>query len=229
MQKTARNGMRAIAAGVMLALGSTAVAYEPGTWFIRGGVANVSPDASSSALVLDGTAIGASSADVEDNTQLGLTFGYMLTDHWAIEVLASTPFTHEITADTGALGLGTIDAGETTHLPPTVSLQYWFADSSSTFQPYVGAGLNYTLFFDEDVDAQLEGVLGPGDLSLDASLGLALQAGFDYALTDKLALNVGVWWVDIDTDAKFNFAANQLTTEVEIDPLVYSVSLGWRF
>jgi len=48
-------------------------------------------------------------------------------------------------------------------------------------------------------------------------------------LTDKLALNVGVWWVDIDTDAEFNFAANQLTTEVEIDPLVYSVSLGWRF
>lgn len=75
----------------------------------------------------------------------------------------------------------------------------------------------------------MEGVLGPGDLSLDASLGLALQAGFDYALTDKLALNVGVWWVDIDTDAEFNFAANQLTTEVEIDPLVYSVSLGWRF
>ena len=208
---------------------ASAMAYEKGTWFFRGGVATVAPDASSSPLNLDGADIAGSSADVDDGTALSLMFGYKLTDNWAIEVLGSSPFTHDIDAATGALGLGTVAAGETSHLPPTVSLQYWFADPSSAWQPYVGAGINYTIFFDEDVDAQLEGVLGAGDLSLDNSVGLALQAGFDYVFNDQWSLSVGVWWADIDTDAEFSFPANTLTTEVEIDPLVYSISLGWRF
>ncbi|MEL7538290.1 MAG: OmpW family outer membrane protein [Pseudomonadota bacterium] len=221
--------MRTIIAFMICLLSANTMAYEKGTWFIRGGVANVDPDASSSPLNLDGTDIGSSSADVDDGTALSLMFGYMLTDNWAIELLASSPFTHDINANTGALGLGTVAAGETSHLPPTLSLQYWFGNPESTWRPYVGAGINYTLFFDEDVDGQLEGVLGSGDLSLDDSVGLALQAGFDYTLTDSLALSVGVWWADIDTDAEFSFPANTLTTDVEIDPLVYSISLSWNF
>ncbi|MEM1260955.1 MAG: OmpW family outer membrane protein [Pseudomonadota bacterium] len=219
-----------VATAVLLSLSVVnASAWEKGTWFFRGGVATVAPDASSTPLNLDGTNIAGSSADVDDGTAASLMVGYMYTDHWAVEVLGSSPFSHDISAATGALGLGRVAAGETKHLPPTISLQYWFAAPESVFQPYVGAGINYTLFFDEAVDAQLEGVLGAGELSLDASLGLALQAGFDYVLTDKLALSAGIWWADIDTDAEFTFSANTLTTEVEIDPLVYSLSLSWRF
>lgn len=216
-------------ATVFLLAANTSWAHEKGSLLVRAGLANVDPDASSSALVLDGTAIGSSSADVDDNTQLSLTVAYMLTDNLAVEVLASTPFEHDISADTGALGLGTIDAGSTQHLPPTVSLLYYPLDNSSDFQPYVGAGINYTIFFQEDVSADLEGVLGGGSLELDASFGLSAQIGFDYALNDKMFLNGSLWWIDIDTDAEFNFAANQLTTDVEIDPLVYQLTLGWRF
>ncbi len=71
--------------------------------------------------------------------------------------------------------------------------------------------------------------MGAGELDLNASLGLALQAGFDVELGERLMLNVGVWWVDIETDAEFSFATNRITTEVKIDPWVYSVGLGWRF
>ncbi|MDA0978493.1 MAG: outer membrane beta-barrel protein [Proteobacteria bacterium] len=220
---------KAIVLVALITAACSAQAHEKGDFIVRAGLANVSPDASSSALVLDGAAIGGSEADVDDNTQLGLTFTYMLSDNWALDVLASTPFKHDISADTGALGLGTIDAGETTHLPPTVSLLYFPADSSSSFQPYLGLGLNYTIFFDEDVDAQLEGVLGRGKLDLENSLGVALQAGFDYNLSDQLLLNAGVFWIDIDTDADFKFANNRIKTDVEIDPLVYMVTLGWRF
>ncbi len=221
--------MRTMVAAALMMLAGVAQAYEAGDMLFRGGVATVAPDASSSELALDGSAIAGSEADVDDGTAIGLTFVYMISDKVGLEVLASTPFSHDISADTGALGLGTVSAGETKHLPPTVSLQYFPADPSSAFQPYVGAGVNYTLFFDEDVDGQLEGVLGSGDLDLDASFGLALQAGFDYALNDKWLVNVGVWWVDIDTDATFTFGSSQLTTDVEIDPLVYSISLGYRF
>lgn len=208
---------------------ATAHAHDQGSWMIRAGLANVDPDASSSALVLDGVAVGNSGADVDDNTQLGLTIAYMLTDSFAVELLASTPFEHDISASTGALGLGEISAGKTKHLPPTLSLLYYPLDSANRFQPYVGAGINYTLFFDEQVDAELESVLGNGSLELDPSWGLSAQIGFDYMLTDTAFVNGSLWWFDIDTEAEFQFAANRITTDVDIDPLAYQLTLGWRF
>ena len=208
---------------------SSTQAHQAGDLIVRAGAANVSPDASSSELVVSGGAVAGSSADVKDNTQLGLTLTYMMTDNWGVDVLASTPFKHDITANTGALGLGTVNAGDTKHLPPTVSLVYFPADASATFQPFVGLGANYTHFFEEDVDAQLEGVLGAGSLNLDGSFGLAVQAGFDYQLSDDIWLNGTVRWIDIDTDARFEFTGADIETDVEIDPLVYMLSLGWKF
>jgi len=204
-------------------------AHEKGDLLVRAGLANVAPDASSSVLAVDGTGVAGSEADVDDNTQLGLTFTYMLTDSLALDVLASTPFQHDISAETGALGLGTIEAGETKHLPPTVSLVYFPMAPSSQWQPYVGMGVNYTIFFEEDVDRELEAVLGNGSLELDASFGLAVQAGVDYQINDRMFLNAGVRWIDIDSDAEFEFSANTVTTDVEIDPWVYMVSVGWTF
>lgn len=224
--------MRIVALAVSLSLALMTVdsfAHQKGDVIIRGGLANVAPDASSSALVLDGTAIGRSEADVEDNFQLGLTFTYMLSDSLGLQVLASTPFKHEITADTGDLGLGKIDAGETKHLPPTISLHYFPMKPDSRWQPYFGAGFNYTAFFQEDVDSELEGVLGRGDLTLDDSTGLSLQAGIDYRINDNMMINFDLWYVDIDTDAEFEFANNRIRTNVEIDPFVYMLSVGWKF
>lgn len=204
-------------------------AHEGGDLIARAGFAAVVPDASSSALLLNDGSIVGSEADVDDNLQLGLSFTYLFAERWGIDVLASSPFTHQIEAQTGALGLGTIDAGETKHLPPTVSLVYFPGPTSGRWQPYVGLGLNYTLFFEEDVDAELEAVLGSGELTLDDSLGLALQLGVDYQLSKQVYLNAAVRWIDIDTDADFQFAGNRIRTEVEIDPWVYMVAVGWKF
>src|SRR5690606_42037804 len=75
---------------------------------------------------------------------LGLNFAYMLTDKVGVELLAATPFSHDVGV-TGVLDkLGSIK-----HLPPTVSLVYYPLDNGSAFQPYVGAGVNFTCFFDE--------------------------------------------------------------------------------
>lgn len=182
-----------LASLAVLAAAGTAQAHQAGDFIVRAGVANVSPDASSSELSLNGGAIAGSSADVKDNTQLGLTFTYMLSDDWGIEALASTPFSHDITADTGALGLGTIDAGSTKHLPLTTSLQWYPAASDNKWQPYVGAGVNYTHFFDTDVDSELEAVLGRGDFDLKDSFGLSAQFGVDYKINDNLLINAAVW------------------------------------
>lgn len=148
---------------------------------------------------------------------------------FGLELLASTPFSHDISAATGALGLGRAPAGETKHLPPTLSALWFPLDASSDFQPYIGLGLNYTKFFSESVSPTLEGVLGSGSLSLDDSFGLSFSAGFDYSLSDKLGVNVAVRKIDIDTKAVFSFTGAELTSDVAIDPLVYMVGLSYQF
>ncbi|MYM62768.1 OmpW family protein [Pseudomaricurvus sp. HS19] len=205
-------------------------AYEAGDWIVRAGVAHVAPDDSSDPLALNGGAISGSEVEVDSDTQLGLTVTYMINSDFGVELLAATPFTHDITADTGALGLGKVDAGETSHLPPTLSAVWYPMGSAGQIAPYVGAGINYTMFFEEDVSSDLEGVLGSADLELDDSIGLALQVGVDVQLNDNWQVNASLRWIDIDTDAEITAGANTITIDnVEIDPWVYQLNVGYKF
>jgi outer membrane protein len=210
----------AFAAG---AAGGT-LAYQAGDLILRAGIASVQPNEDSDALSLDGTQLPGTGAGLNSSEQLGLTLTYMFTPQWGVGVLAATPFEHDIKAK----GVG-VDAGSAKHLPPTVTLQYFLLGATSRWQPYVGLGVNYTLFFDEQVDGQLEEMFGPGKLDLDNSWGWAGQAGLDYQIDDHWLVNAAVWYLDIDTDATFKFAANRITTDVNVDPWVYMLGVGYRF
>jgi outer membrane protein len=203
-----------------------AQAYEAGDVIVRAGAATVDPHEDSSTLKLNGATLGGQ-ATVDSDTQLGLTGTFMLTDNLGIGLLAATPFQHQV----GVKGLGALDGklADIKHLPPTLSLQYFPLAASSRLQPYVGAGLNYTTFFDEDLTSQREGQ-GFSNLELDDSWGLALEAGVDYMLTDNLLVNATVWYLDIDTTATADLAgAGQVKVDVDIDPWVYMVGLGYKF
>ncbi len=233
----------AVAMGVALVSGS-AWAYDAGDVIVRVGAASVDPQEDSKELTINGTALSTALASVVDvapatagvggDTQLGLTLTYMLNENVGVELLAATPFTHEITANLGAAG--TVKAGEATHLPPTVSVQFYPLGKGSRIQPYAGVGINYTVFFDEDVDAELDNLttaLGLGkatDLSLDDSFGLAFELGCDFALTDNLLVNASIWKADIDTTATFKYAGGvKIEGDVDIDPMVYMVAVGYTF
>ncbi|MFT6407433.1 MAG: outer membrane protein, partial [Arenicella sp.] len=101
-----------------------ALAFEKGDIVARAGVANVSPSDSSSNIFVGAADLGFG-VDVEDNTQIGLNFAYFLSDKLNIEVLAATPFTHDVNFGTNdPLSTGN-QLGEVTHLPPTVTLNYY--------------------------------------------------------------------------------------------------------
>ena len=158
---------------------------------------------------------------------------YMFTPNWGFDILASWPLNHEINAsiiDNVDPGFDPISAkiAETDHLPPTFSVQYHFLPDG-TFQPYVGAGVNYTTFFNTDVEQALVD-LGIDDIDLDDSFGLALQFGGDFLLGDRWLLNVDVRWIDIESDLDVTVGGTsaELGT-VKIDPWVYSVNVGFRF
>jgi outer membrane protein len=216
-------------------------AYEQGDWILRAGATTVAPDTKSDDINLPRGLVA--EAEVDNDTQLGIMPAYMLTDSWAIEVLAATPFEHNIEAKgQGAISGTNLDAGSTKHLPPTVSVQWYPRGGQSGWQPYIGAGLNYTIFFDESTDGQLvdllgsltEGAVNDADLSLDDSFGLAARAGVDIPIDEHWAFNLAVWYIDINTEAEIDAKVNGTTVDtvkfdVELDPWVYNVGIAYKF
>ncbi|ATH78480.1 MULTISPECIES: OmpW/AlkL family protein [Halomonadaceae] len=194
-------------AAATLAASSQAFAYGAGDFFTRVGVAQVTPKNDNGAL-----ANGALAVDVQDKTDFAFTLGYRFHDKVGVELLAALPFKHDI-------ALNGENLASTKHLPPTLTLQYYpLGGTQARVQPYIGAGINYTRFSDEQ--------LAIGELDLDDSWGLAGQLGIDLLIDDNWALNAAAWYLDIDTDATVNGAA---AGTVEIDPIVVMAGLSYRF
>ena len=184
-----------------LALTSGAAQAAAGDWLIRAGVHNVDPKSNNHPVV-----------KADDAPSVTISGSYFLTENVAVEVLGAYPFTHDVLLKSDGS-----KAGEITQLPPTLSLQYHFAPDAKV-RPYVGAGLNYTFFYDEKTTGALTGT----KLSLDNSFGLTAEVGVDIALNDDGAVNLNARWFDIDSDARLDGA--DLGT-VEVDPLVYGIML----
>jgi outer membrane protein len=184
--------------------GANAHAADAGDWIWRVGVHSIQPKSDNHEIV-----------DVGSSTMLTFSGTYMLTPNWGVEVLAALPFEHDISLNSGG------KVAKTKHLPPTVTAQYQF-NPQGTVRPYIGAGLNYTFFFDEKTRGALDG----NKLKLDSSFGVSALVGVDVDLGSTWFLNVNARWFDIDTDAKLNGA--DIGT-VEIDPYAIGLSVGRRF
>ncbi|GMQ87290.1 MAG: outer membrane protein OmpW [Gammaproteobacteria bacterium] len=199
------------------------MAYEAGDMVLRVGAAGVLPTGESDSL----NAVPGGKVEAADAWSLGLTFTYMLTDQFGLGILAAYPFSHDLESNsTLANALGdSSDIGETKQLPPTVTLQWHFPIGSPNFQPYVGAGLNYTYFFDEDTKGPLNGV----NLDIDNSWGLAAEAGLDYVMDSDWTLSAQVWYISIEPEAKIQGGGLNEKIDVEIDPWVFMASVGKKF
>jgi outer membrane protein len=204
----------AVLAAALLA-GTSAQAFDAGDWLVRVGASNVDPDDPNGSLLgLD--------VDIEDDTSLTFNGTWMWTDHIGFELLAALPFEHDIKLE----GVGKV--GSTKHLPPTASVQWHFLPNS-WFQPYVGAGINWTIFFDDGEDGALEDIGGKLELKDDSSVGLAGQIGADFLIGDRWFINVDFRYIKIENEAKVTLGEDQINVNVDIDPYVYGLHVGYRF
>lgn len=218
-------------AAILGGISQPAVSHEAGDWIFRIGAANVDPDTSSSLISTAATgALPGTGADVDDNTQLGLNLVYMVSDNIGVEVLAATPFEHDLEAEgLGAYDFDVTDLGSTKHLPPTVTANYFFGSADSTIRPYLGVGVNYTTFFSEDLSGSARSILGARSLELDDSWGIAWRGGVDWEINESWLINASFWKIDLETDASFSSALGRVRANVDVDPWVYMISLGYKF
>lgn len=185
-----------------------------GDWIVTGRITDVASGADDAITTAAGAATGLQ-VDVGDSVMPTLGFTYFLTDHISIEaILGATQ--HEIRAQGGTTDVA---VHETWVLPPVVTLQYRPAPEARV-SPYVGAGLNYMIFFD---GKNRNGF----DVKLDDGLGYALQAGADIAVRGPWTVNLDVKKVWFNTDADIN--GGTLKSDVNLDPWVVSVGIGRKF
>lgn len=205
------------------ALFASSVQAEAGDLQIRLRGIGVLPTAESNGIqpTLGNSRLRAGNAGVPE-----LDFTYFFSDNIAAELILATA-RHQIEGRGGIGNLG--NAASAWLLPPTLTLQYHF-NPGGDFQPYVGAGLNYTIFYGEDADGALVNAVGATRVEADDSIGLAVQAGLDYKLADNLFLNLDVKYVRISSDVTLRTAnIGVQRTTLDINPVIVGIGIGYRF
>jgi outer membrane protein len=165
--------------------------------------------AASADIQIAGTHIGGmTKASTSDIPEFDLT--YFITDNISAEVIAAVT-KHTVSHSVA----GRIASTEL--LPPTITVQYQF-DPNGAFRPYVGAGLNYTLFFNNNSAL-------PG-LRITNNIGWALQAGMEVPLGD------GPYFLNVDVKKIFlatNIRATGVVAPAHLDSWLFGVGVGVRF
>jgi outer membrane protein len=185
------------------ALSQTAMAQEA-PWQVRVRALNMQVD--------NGNSPSVSGAKIEINSKTfpEIDFAYNFTRNISAELVLTYPQKHDVLLQ-GAK-IGTIK-----HLPPALLLQYQFLPGEK-FNPYVGAGVNYTRFMSASLPA--------GITTSRSSTGYAVQIGADFEIAKNTYLNLDFKRVNIEADI---LVAGAKLTTLKVDPNLVSIGIGWRF
>jgi outer membrane protein len=210
------------AAGAITVAAATPAYAKAGDILIRTRAILVSPTEDSGGVQ---PAFPNDGVSVTDAFAPEVDFTYFATDNVALELIAATT-NHDVKGKGGLAPVGRL--ADTWVLPPTLTLQYHFTPNARV-RPYVGAGVNYTLFYREDASEGLETAIGDTTVHLKNSLGYAIQAGVDIDVSKKVFVNLDVKYIDVDTTATLTTGALVNRVKVSIDPIVAGIGLGMRF
>jgi outer membrane protein len=233
---------KTLLAVLMASVFAPAVAMaEQGDWVVRLRAAHIKADEDSKLGRMTNDAFGGGAANsvlnqgaelqVESNTIPELDISYYVTKNIALELILATGSKHDVNihknGNVGQAVAGKQSLGEVNVLPPTLTVQWHFLPDQM-FDPYVGAGLNYTRFMDNSLN------LGANEIRVDRnSWGAALQAGFDVNLKDGWLINADVKKLWIDTDVKMNLlaagAGYKKIDSLDINPWVFGIGIGKKF
>jgi outer membrane protein len=184
------------------------VGKEAGSILVRAHALGVVPQPSASVSPIGGD------ISVTDTVTPEVDFSYFFTQNIAVELIAASP---QHTASSSVTGGEVVEARL---LPPTLTVQYHFLPQSD-FSPYVGAGINYTWFYDVNPKGGLP------DASIDNGFGAVIQAGVDYAITDRFFVNFDIKQVFLNTKVKL--AGGAVTADLDLNPTLIGFGFGYRF
>ena len=197
-----------IATGLLAGAFSTSTMAQESPWLVRARVVDINPTNSSDPI---GGAGPSDRLSVANKTIPEVDISYFFTPNWAAELILTYPQKHDVFLDGKNIG-------SFKHLPPTLDIQYHFSPGAQ-FDPYLGAGLNYTRISDVNL------LNGAGNLD-NHSFGASVQAGIDYKIDKNWSLNLDVKYVQIKTDV---YVGGTSVTNLKVNPYLIGVGVGYRF
>ncbi|MYM57538.1 OmpW/AlkL family protein [Thalassovita mangrovi] len=214
MQK--RVAMTLVSAGLAMAAPATADGARPNGWYLQAGLAHVGFDEGAS-IAAGGSTIAGASATLSDNVTLGVGLGYRFSETFSVIAIGGLPPTTTIR---GTGPLSGVTVGKVTYGPLIVAANYHIP-TKGKFQPFVGAGINYTMVFDTEDS-------GITDLKADNAFGGVLRVGFDYMVDDRDGFFFSANKVFVNTTATGNAVAlggAPVEAKIDLNPLI--LHAGW--
>lgn len=184
----------------------------PSPWQIRVRALGVIPQNEGYVNQIPGSGLKASNTVVPE-----LDISYYFTNNISAELILGTTYSNI----SGAGSIAGLDVGKAWLLPPTLTLQYHFTNFGA-FKPYIGAGLNYTFFYNQkshDAD----------HLKVKNAFGGALQVGFDYMINNNWGFNFDVKKLYLRPDFDVTVGGTQLTGKAKLDPWLIGTGVTYRF
>jgi outer membrane protein len=212
---------------------------EAGDWVVRARAVNVAPNEDSKLGSTVNSLLGApvmtpgAELAVSDKIIPELDISYYFTKNIAAELILAVGTRHNVSIQGDSAGaVGNQALGSVNLLPPTLTAQ-WHFNPDQTFDPYVGAGVNYTIMLDRNLKGSAGAIAG-NKIKIDSdSWGPALQAGFDINLKDGWLINADVKYVWLDTDVKLKGAVTgnawRKIDSLDINPWVVGIGIGKKF
>jgi outer membrane protein len=174
------------------------------------------------------------SADVGNVQTVYLAYLRRLSSHFHLELTAGVPPKTD-TIGKGPATLGSVPwngqkVGTVRWLSPSVLLEYSFGNESNRFRPYVGAGVNFTHFYDRQINAAGDAALGgPTQISLRNSIGPAATIGFVYRVANHWHVDASFSAAQIESDLTANTEGVVRRSHVNFDPQSIVAAVGYTF
>ncbi|AMM86968.1 hypothetical protein AZF01_18335 [Martelella sp. AD-3] len=189
-------------------------------WYLRGGPVGIffSPGAD---LSVGGAPFPGADVSVDDNYSLSFDVGYRVNEQISATFTFGIPPTAEIRGDGSLAGAY---LGDVTYAPAILALQYRFPTGNPMFEPYVGAGINYTMI----LDSKARDVAG---FDVDNAWGTVLQVGFESMIDERLGVyfDVKKIWLEADVGGTLGVGGPAAAGKATLDPLLVGTGLIWRF
>ncbi len=226
MNNNAKSVLKLLALAGVLSFGGEALAQSAGQFSVAVGPREIKFKVKSGFLTAP-TPPGVQN-DVRPDTQVNITFNYMLTDNIGFETYYAPPYKHDTVGAGTIEGTGKLASFES--LPATFVVQYRFFEPKAKLRPFVGLGGTYGYVQKERGTPQLTAISNPGGppttFRAEKNFGSYLQVGLRYAINET-------WYVNTDLTksyirSKATFSTGQ-TIDLKLDPVSYSISIGRHF
>jgi outer membrane protein len=229
------------ALSVLAAFAAPAMAQQAGDNMVNAGWAHIGLHQSSEQLKVNGNTIPGTGASVDNADTLILQFTHFFTDNIAVTSDLGIPPTMKLNGAGPLLqGLGQI--GTAKLWSPAIVAKYFFGEPTSSFRPYVGAGLTYVWYSNIKLNSgltQLLGTVAAGNpnaqtsASLSSNLVPVANIGFAYNFDKNWSANLGFSYVPLKTKADLTTQTPNgpvhSTTKLTLDPLVSVLTVGYKF